>query len=118
MRTRGYLLHVLTIALCFLMLTACASLQGAKPMTAKQQASIWIGIYNAQYDDTMSILTNPAAPAAQKDIAWKKKQILSKVWPLLKVYVSVVDNSGVPTSQDTAQLVELINQLTILAGGE
>ena len=105
------------IVLCVLTFAACAGVRTEPPLTAKQQASIWLGIYNAQYDDAMFVMSSPAATAAQKDIAKKKKEILTQVWPLLKIYVSAVDNNGTPTASDTAQLVELINKLTTMAGG-
>jgi len=105
------------VALSILMITACAGVQTAQPMTAKQQASIWLGIYNAQYDDAMFIMTNSASTEAQRAVAREKKRILAQAWPLLKIYVSSVDSGATPTASDTAQLIDLINQLTAMAGG-
>jgi uncharacterized membrane protein len=96
-------------------LSACAT-TGTVPMTAKQQATVWMDTYNAIYDDTISVMKNPLSTSAQKDLAQKKKSILIQVWPLLKVYVSVVEGGGVPLASDTATITDLINQLTQLAG--
>lgn len=103
---------------CMALLLVLAACAGIKPMTAKQQSAVWLGVYNAQYDDCMSIMTNQASTAAQKDIARQKKALLAKIWPLLKVYTSIIDDGGTPMAEDTQTLTELINQLTRLAGGE
>ncbi len=117
---RQYYIGITLIAMVVMMLSSCASLQGRtqQPLTAKQQATIWLGIYNAQYDDTLSIMSNPSSTAAQLKIARQKKAVLTDIWPLLKVYITVIDRGGVPTTADTVQLTGLINDLTSLAGGK
>jgi hypothetical protein len=108
---------ILAILVVLFFIGACASLTGTgtQTMTPKRQATIWLNIYNAQYDDTMSVMTNPNSTAAQKELGLKKKAILTKVWPLLKVYVAVVEGGGIPGDSDTAAITDLINQLTTLA---
>ena len=95
-------------------MVSCAGMQ-VGTTTPKQQAAIWLGIYNAQYDDTFSIMTSPLSTPAQKEIGLKKKAILTQVWPLLKIYVAVIDGGGTPSNNDTIMITELINQLTALA---
>lgn len=95
---------------------SCAT-TGTQPLTAKQQATVWMSVYNQTYDDTMATMQNPASTGAQKVMALKKKDILVKVWPLLRAYVSLVDSGGTPSATDTAAITDLINQLATLAGG-
>jgi hypothetical protein len=87
------------------------------PMTHKQQGIVWMSTYNSVYDDTMSVMKSSTSTAEQKALALKKKDILTKVWPLLTAYMDIVDKGGTPTDQSTAAITELINQLTALAGG-
>lgn len=108
----------LAIILLAFVLVACATTPAPQSMTPKQQATVFLQTYNAVYDDTMSMATNPNATQAQKDMVVKKKAILTQVWPLLKAYTSIVDGGGTPTPESTAQLTNLINQLTTLAGGK
>ncbi len=106
---------IVLLAAALFIIAACATMTG---MTPKQQAVAWMSIYNAQYDDTMSIMTNPNSTQAQKEMGLKKKAILTQVWPLLKVYVAVIDGGGTPSASETAALTDLINQLTRLAPTE
>ena len=96
-------------------LSACAA--APTTMTPKQQATIWMDIYNAQYDDTMSIMTNPNSTETQRSVGAKKKEILKVVWPLLKQYVTIVDGKGTPSMELETEILNQINQLTMLAGG-
>jgi hypothetical protein len=97
-------------------LSGCAT-TAQTTMTPKQQATVWMEIYNAQYDDTMRIMYNPNATDAQKEIGRKKKEILKVVWPLLKDYIFIVDSKGTPSMALELEILEQINQLTMLAGG-
>jgi len=110
------------ISILLLVMAVCSctwlnSVTGTKPLNAKQQATVWVQVYNSTYDSTMATMTNPLSTPAQKDMAQKKKAILAKAWPILKIYVSVVEIGGIPTAQDTAALTDLFDQLVVLAGG-
>jgi len=107
---------VLVMILLFATVLACAT-TGTKPLTAKQQAAVWMTIYNQTYDDTMAMAKNPAATPVQKEIVAKKKAVLTTVWPLLKTYIAITDTGGTPTSEQGAAITDLINQLAELAGG-
>jgi len=96
------------ILLGVLLLVSCA----AAKLETKQQATIWLNVYNAEYDDTMAIMTNPASTPAQREIGAKKKAVLAKIWPLLRAYVAVVDTNGTPDDQTVQRLTELINELS------
>jgi len=105
------------LVICLLMLVSCASITGTKELTPKQQATVWMSIYNSTYDSAMATMTNPNSTSAQKDIAQKKKVILSKVWNPLKLYIAVVEGGGIPDTEDIKVISDLINQLTNLTGG-
>ena len=110
---------VLYLTLMVLLATGCAMFgtQSDKPLTPKQQATMFMNIYNQQYDDTMFMAKNPKATPAQKDMVAKKKELLTRIWPVLRLYVVTVDNGGVPTPEVTQNLNGLINELVTLAGG-
>ena len=87
-------------------------------MSAKQQATIWLNIYNAEYEDTMAVMTSPNSTPAQRSVGAKKKDVLTKIWPLLQLYTSIIDGGGTPSEQTTKQLVYLINELITATGGK
>jgi uncharacterized membrane protein len=96
--------------------SSCAMLGGSvKTLTAKQQATLWMVVYNSVFDDTMAQAKNPAATAAQKDLVAKKKAVLTQVWPLLKIYAGVVETGGTPSVETAQAISDLINQLAALA---
>ena len=105
---------VLFLALALVM-SACAT-TGQK-LNQKQQVTIWNDMYNAQYDDTMFLMTNPSSTESQKNIGRQKKAILIQVWPMLKIYADVVDKGGVPDEKTVNDITSLMNQLAALAGG-
>ena len=108
---RNHELIVVLLALMFVV-TACAT------MSQKQQATIWMDTYNFQYDDTMSIMTNPSSTEAQKAIGRQKKAILTQVWPLLKIYTDTVNRGSIPDEQTVNDITNLMNQLAALSGGK
>ena len=111
-------IHIVMLVLALSFLSACTLFTQTKPLTAAQQASIWMIVYNATYDDTMAMAINPSATPAQKEMVAKKKAILTPLWPALKIYVAVVESGGTPSAESTAYIVDLINQLAALAGGK
>lgn len=113
----GVTLILIELLVIMAVLVSCATLGQTKPMTAKQQATVWMSVYNSTYDDILSVMKNPASTTAQKDLAQKKKAVLVQAWPLMKIYVAVVESGGVPTLAQTTAITDLINQLAILAGG-
>ena len=107
---RSFLL--LSVFLMCLVVSSCAT---TGPQTPDGEPIIWINVYAAQYDDAMTVMKNPQSTQAQKDVAQKKKAILIKAWPLLKVFAATVDSGAVPSANDTAQITDLINQLVVSA---
>jgi hypothetical protein len=104
------------VLLLLIVLIGCATNGGSK-LTPKQNATVWMQVYNSTYDDTMLTMQNPLATPEQKNIALQKKAILTQIWPLLKVYVATVEGGATPSAEMEATLSGLINQLTALAIG-
>ena len=113
MRKRIYIPIMLVMALSLMLMAASCP----KTLTAKQQGAVWFSVYNSTYDDTMSVMKNPASTVVQKEMAQKKKAILVQVWPLLKIYASVVESGGTPDVDITKSITDLMNQLTVLLTG-
>ena len=108
------------IQVSLLLIMALALVSGCvngKVMSQKQQATIWMDTYNAQYDDCLAVLINPASTETQLVIARQKKVVLTQVWPMLKIYADIVDKGGTPTEQLIGDISKLMNQLTGLAQG-
>lgn len=108
---------IILILFIAIIMMSCAGANTNTNLTPKQDVTIMMETYNAQYDDVYSVMTNPASTPAQKDIARQKKAILSKIWPLLNAYSVLISKGGVPTEQDTLAITTLINQLTSLSTG-
>ena len=108
-------LIVVLMSLVFV-LSACVT-TGLNVKTPKQQATLWMDVYNAQYTDTMAIMTSPYSTETQKAIGRQKKAILVQVWPLLTAYVGIVDSGGIPSDADTQAIMDLINRLTTMSTG-
>ena len=106
---------ITVIIAALLVMYGCATTQ---PLTAKQRATVILGVYNAEYNDTMAIMSSPTSTPAQRAMGAKKKVILTQIWPLLKIYTSIVDGGGTPDQQTEDQLMKLINQLTTMATQE
>lgn len=105
---------VVLVVLVFL--SGCAWLfpTGTKPyeqMTAKEKSVYFMSIYNKQFDDTMSMATTPDLPDTAKQVVKVKKELLTKVKPLIGAYDLLVAGGGIPTAQQEADIIALINQL-------
>lgn len=109
------LLSVLAGTIILFVLLNCAG-RTTNPLTLKQQATLIMGIYNAENRDTRLVMSNPASTPAQKALGAKKRAILIKAHPLLKAYISIIDAGGVPDVETTEQITDLINQLVALGG--
>jgi hypothetical protein len=113
---------VVLMFLAMVLVSACA---GNKPMTDKQQGAMWGSIYLVKYHQVETVLNNPSATQAHRELALKKKGILIRAWPLIKDFNSPVvagDTQGaiVGYSMSTEKLnllMSLIDELVSLTGG-
>ena len=100
---------------------ACAT------MSPKKQLTMSYGIYNSQYTSYMTDtgyvlndsgewekLNTPELTDDQKDLLRKKKKILTQMYPLLKVYDSMVVGTTPYSDKTEQELLNLIDQLAAL----
>lgn len=107
--------YQLAIMLCLTVMIAACATTGQQAMTQKQQVVVWMDMYNAQFHDVQIVLSNPAAPAAQRAMVLKKKDVLIQLWPLIVTSVDIVAKGGTPSEQNVTAITSLINQLTSMA---
>jgi hypothetical protein len=110
-------LQFIIMLLVIISLVGCATSGTSTKFTPKQNATVWMEVYNSTYDSTMATMKNPASTQDQKNIALQKKAILAEVWPLLKIYVATVEAGKVPTAEMESAITILIDRLTALAIG-
>ena len=119
MRNRK-VLQILFLLVLVAGLAGCATMSvNARPwaqQTPKERANFILGVYNAQYDDTMRMATDPLASPAQKAIVVKKKSVLKQIQPILSLYIQAVDQGMSVSPEDEAALLALINQLAAIGG--
>ena len=106
------------------MVSACATT--GQTLTAKQQGIIWGSTYISEYDSVKDVLSSSSSTVAQRELAVKKKDILSKAWPLIKDFNAPVDPKN-PTgdivgysisAEKISELTRLIDKLATLTGGK
>ena len=112
--------RIIALGILVLFIAGCATMSvNAKPwakQTPKERANFMLGIYNAQYDDTMRMATDPNTTVDQKAMVVRKKAILKKIRPLLSAYLIYVDQGMTPSVDDEAALLNLINELATAGG--
>ena len=108
------------LILAAVLIAGCTTMSvNAKPwaqQTPKERANFILGVYNAQYDDTMRMATDPLSTPAQKAIVVKKKSVLKQIQPILSLYIQAVDQGMSVSPEDEAALLALINQLAAIGG--
>ena len=125
LNVRVKLLSFLSVAVLMLLTHACGGI-GATP---KKQLTMMYSVYNSQYTQYM-VATGytmneagewkksffPAYTEDEKRVLQKKKKILTEMYPLVKLYDSMVVGT-VPYSSATEQeLLNLVDQLSKLGG--
>lgn len=107
------------VALLLVLLVAgCAMLGGGKPfaeMTYAEKGTYFQEVYNKQFDDAlaMSAMVNP--PEAILKVYRVKRALLVEVKPLIATYAILANNGGIPTPEQEAEILVLINRLILAA---
>ena len=107
-------------------LTGCPSMGGKSfdQMSPKEKVIQMYSIYNSQYNDYMSMMgyikgatgeweqiSTPSLTDEQREILRFRKKILTKVYPLIKLY-DTQSQGGAGVSRETeAEIMRLLNQL-------
>jgi len=119
--------NTLVLLVLMLFLVSCAGMQSMSDMSPKQKLTMAYGTYNSQYSlymaDTGYVLNaegvweKTSAPTLSDDkrmVLKKKKDILTKMHPLIRLYDSMV-NGTIPYSTETeASLFALIDEIALL----
>ena len=99
--------------LLVMFLAGCATL-GVKPWaerTPKEKALVILEAYNAEFQNTLSMALNPNLTESQKQVVRQKKAILMQLYPLIQLYVGVIEAGGIPSASDEQAILNLIDQL-------
>lgn len=91
--------------------------QGIKPlseMTPKEKVTWMMSVYSAQAEDYKRMVQRPDLTNEQKAMLRNKKDIAKRVWPLINTYRTYVNAGAVPTREVEAEIIGLINDLTVL----
>lgn len=106
------LLAGLIICLAFV---SCATLGiQSKPWaerTPQEKALAILESYNSVYKDTMSMALMPNLTEAQKQMVRSKKAMLKEVYPLIQIYVGIIESGGIPSAADEQAILDLLNRL-------
>ena len=83
-------------------------------MTPKEKAVWMMDLYNGQFNDYKIQAAKPDLTEEQKVILRKKKEILTEVYPLIKLYVGYADSGVLPPADTEAVIMRLTNELLSL----
>ena len=108
-------LTIITVILCVAFLVSCATVNVNKPkqfwdMTSKEKLAYMYQIYNSQWDDYQSMAAMPNLTEAQKTMLRSRKDILTKVEPMISIYDGMVQR-GEPSKEQEQKIYDLLNQL-------
>jgi hypothetical protein len=107
------------VAIAMMVMVGCA-FKISKPWsewTPKQKATYAQKVYNTQYADVKNMAALPNITDAQKKVVRTKKSILTKMRPILVIYVETVEAGGIPDGTTEEQMLKFINDLTGVIGG-
>ena len=90
-------------------------LKSPAEMTPKELSTWANGIYNAQYDNYEILAARTDLTEDYKVMLRKKKEILTELWPYLKLYTGYVDSGAVPTAELEAKIIGLVDRLILSA---
>jgi hypothetical protein len=130
-----------------LVLQGCASfgLKPYSAMTLEEKSLFLLKQYNKTYDNTFNQVLDPSLTCVQKDslraavlagvisasdiplnpnltleqkkVINAKKEILTKLHPLVLIFKTVVDGGGTPSAETEQQILDLIDQAAALGTG-
>lgn len=127
-RSKKWLVMLLMLCVFLMLLMVGCNEEGAKSlndMTHKERATYMLATYNNQYDDYMITTgyskgaddiwvktTSPDLSEDQIEILQKKKKILTKVKPLIRVYLMLTEGGATPDAETEQQILALLVDLS------
>ncbi len=106
--------RIIGISVLVVMILAACAVLGTKPWTdrtPKEKALAILDAYNAQYQNTMSMALTKDLTEVQKQMVRQKKALLKQAYPLIQLYVGIVEVGGTPSTKDEQAILNLIDQL-------
>lgn len=108
-------INVVVLIAFLLAVLGCGGQSQIKPITEmapKEKATWMLGVYNAQYKDyqQQAAMADSLTEEA-REVMRAKKEILTKVYPLIKMYNGYVDTGVLPDKEVEEQIITLLNSL-------
>lgn len=103
---------IIGIVLALFLLAGCATLnQGSTIKPAELTLAQFEAAYVAQWHDAYTMATDPLITPAQREVVRVKKDVLTRVRPLIDAYGAVVETGGAPTLQQEQAIYTLLNSI-------
>jgi hypothetical protein len=103
---------VLSVFLCIALLSCTANvpLVPVDEMPPEQKAGFFMSLYNREYNDYLSVATMPNLTEDQKVILRKKKNVLTRVYPMIESYSDYVAAGAMPSQASEKAIMDLLNE--------
>lgn len=85
--------------------------KGWSNMTPQERSIMFLHAYNSQYRDYLEMADMTDLTEVQKTIMRAKKSVLKEVYPLIGVYIEVVEAGGVVSQDLENQILKLLNSI-------
>lgn len=112
---------------CQGMLPAASGVKDISQMTPKEKSTWMLGVYNSQYADHRTQtgwqldtngnwvkVSNPELSNDKREILQQKKDLLKRMYPLIKIYDGYIEKGVVPSRDTEQQIIDIINRLESL----
>lgn len=112
---------------CQGMLPATSGAKDISQMTPKEKSTWMLGVYNSQYADHRTQtgwqldtngnwvkVSNPELSKDKREILQQKKDLLKRMYPLIKIYDGYIEKGVVPSRDTEQQIIDIINRLESL----
>jgi len=94
------------------LIAACATLDSGSTIRPEELTlTQFEAAYVAQWHDTYAMASNPQITEAQREIVRTKKDVLTRVRPLIDAYGAIVRTGGTPTMQQEQAIYQLLNSI-------
>jgi hypothetical protein len=104
---------VLSVLLClaFLSCTANVPLVPVDEMPPEQKSGFFMSLYNREYKDYLSAAARTGLTEEQKTVLREKKDLLSRVYPMIETYSDYVAAGAMPDKATEEAIMQLLNRI-------
>jgi hypothetical protein len=100
------------IVVVLALVAGCATVNpGSAIKPAELALAQFEAAYVAQWHDAYTMATDPLITPAQREMVRTKKDVLTKVRPLIDAYGAAVKTGGTPTMQQEQAIYTLLNSI-------